>query len=687
MTIKIDPRIGRRQTLALALAAWIWPLAAVRANLADADAAAGPAAPVAALGANPARRAVAPVTPTLPAEVVAQLQGGQFAEAIAALDPLIADPQASPSDRAFFRLVRGGAARLADRPDDARATWTAAIEADPTGVWVNKLRGELAALELATGHPDRAEVLARTEAQSLLAPDRKDRLAEVYRDFARRLLEPEFPGASDDPVAAYALLAKGRDLAKGPALRASLLFAMGRAGQDVSAGRDSEPANPARQDPSRTAVRRVPPDPIRDYNDYLKEYPQGADRDQVRFHLGEVLLAIGQAVEARLTWTDLARDLARRPDVEPDKHRQALRGQALYGIARTYGMPSPGDQRHLNLGVAALQRFLREAPADPKAPLAAFEIGQAYLNQGQADPAIAALQVVPPRGRIPGRDRRGAADPRRPGDAGDLSDRPGDARPGALPRGDRGLRGVPEPVSQRVGVGRRPAGDPRRAVRRRSGCDDREKFDDARAAWLKFAEVNPLDGRVPAALFLAGQTFASEKKWDEAIAAWDTLAARFAATPRGRARPVRGRGARRDREGRPRRRDRAVPQGRRPDPWAAQANQRIADHGGQRLDRRHPADVSVGRNRPAQDHDAEPRQPDLLGLQAQPRGVLSQEALARRRRRARHRPGRPRLRVDGARPGYAKFKPVEANFDLKVAVPGVYVVKVSDEKTLQASAW
>ncbi len=37
-------------------------------------------------------------------------------------------------------------------------------------------------------------------------------------------------------------------------------------------------------------------------------------------------------------------------------------------------------------------------------------------------------------------------------------------------------------------------------------------------------------------------------------------------------------------------------------------------------------------------------------------------------------------------PGYAKFKPVQSAYDLKVAVPGIYVVKVSDEKTLQATA-
>src|SRR5262249_11573814 len=36
-------------------------------------------------------------------------------------------------------------------------------------------------------------------------------------------------------------------------------------------------------------------------------------------------------------------------------------------------------------------------------------------------------------------------------------------------------------------------------------------------------------------------------------------------------------------------------------------------------------------------------------------------------------------------PGYAKFKPIEKEYTLKVDVPGVYVVKVTDEKTLQAT--
>src|SRR5262249_20876272 len=36
-------------------------------------------------------------------------------------------------------------------------------------------------------------------------------------------------------------------------------------------------------------------------------------------------------------------------------------------------------------------------------------------------------------------------------------------------------------------------------------------------------------------------------------------------------------------------------------------------------------------------------------------------------------------------PGYAKYKPIEKSYDLRVGVPGVSVVKVTDEKTLQAT--
>ena len=486
MTTGMGPRDGWRRRLIMAGLVVVGTISVQRSTEAD-------DVPPAA---DEARRAVAAIAPDLPGEVVAAMQGGSYDDAIRALDALIAADKTTATDRSFARLVRGTAARLAGRPDDARATWQAALDAEPRGVWGNKLRGELAALELATGHPDRAEALARAEAETLLAPDRKDRLAGVYREFARRLLDPPSPNIPANPRAAYVLLAQARDLARGATLRAELLSAMGRAGQAALLKPETAPAQGQATPSGPTA------DPIRDYTAYLREYPAGADRDRVRFHLGEVQLALPNPIAARGTWTDLARDLGRGPVVERDRDRQALRGRALAGIARTYGMPTPPDNRNLDLGVAALRAFLAATPADPGAPAAAFQIGEAYLHRGQGDPAIAAFAAF-----LKGDGFRVETDEARrtrdelAGRATFLIAR-ATLGQGKISRGDRGVPGVPRPVP--------PPGpdsaDARRAIldARLLAADDafgREAYVEARAGWLEFAEANPLDSRVPEALF------------------------------------------------------------------------------------------------------------------------------------------------------------------------------------------
>ena len=56
---------------------------------------------------------------------------------------------------------------------------------------------------------------------------------------------------------------------------------------------------------------------------YLKEYRDGADRLAVRFQLGEALRRANQVVPARITWTDLARDIERKKPAEVSKdHRR-----------------------------------------------------------------------------------------------------------------------------------------------------------------------------------------------------------------------------------------------------------------------------------------------------------------------------------------------------------------------------
>ena len=203
-----------------------------------------------------ARRPLEPATPELPAAIVAAMQEGRYAEADKALSALADAPKTSGEMKAYVAVIRGVALRLSGKLDAARELLSAALKAAPRGRWAAKTRSELAAVEVAAGKFAAAEALAREEAERLLAGDRKDRLAEVYRGFADRLLSPDLPTIPADPEGAYALLAQARSLAKGEALRASLLLAMARASQKAG--------NHARA--------------IEDFQAYLSEYPKGADR-------------------------------------------------------------------------------------------------------------------------------------------------------------------------------------------------------------------------------------------------------------------------------------------------------------------------------------------------------------------------------------------------------------------------
>src|SRR5260370_5275718 len=161
-----------------------------------------------------------------------------------------------------------------------------------------------------------------------------------------RLIQP-------DPNAAYELLTQARELAESPALRAQLLFSMGKASMAVS------------------NFNRA----IENFQQYLKDHPGGVDRFAVRLKLGESQLRTNQLLPARLTWTDLAREIERLKPAQQTSEVTSIRAEALYEIASTHGIPNPPDDTSLNQGVAALRRFLAAYPAHPKAARAAYSRG------------------------------------------------------------------------------------------------------------------------------------------------------------------------------------------------------------------------------------------------------------------------------------------------------------------------
>jgi uncharacterized protein YfaS (alpha-2-macroglobulin family)/tetratricopeptide (TPR) repeat protein len=605
------------------------------------------------------RQAVAPVAPDLPGGVVAGLQAGKYAEAADALAKLADDPKAKPEDRAFYALVRGIAQRLDKKLDAARATLDAAVEAAPQGPWAAKLRSELAAVALAAGRFEDAERLARAEAERLLGGDRKDRLARVYQDFAERLLDPDSPTTPADPEGAYALLNQARELAQGEALRARLLLAMGRA--SLKAG------NPGRA--------------LGDFQKYLDEYPKGADRFEARFAKAEAQLATGQVLPARLTWSDLARDL----EDEDTRAAQDLRARSLYQIAKTYNLPSPPDDTSLNLGVAALKALLEAYPAHHLALQSAYEIAQSYQNRGRSEAALAAFEAF-----LAGEGFEAATDEARRSLA-ELQ-MAAQFQVGLILRGQEKFDAAID--AWRGYLAKYPNG-PQSADAQRAIVDTRlmiaqdhlahERYDRAREVWRQFVAENPLDGRVPQVLFDIGASLARQEKYDEAIAAWETLAGKFPGTEPAAHAQYQIALAFEVEKGKP---AEAIERYKKVqvEPWAGQARQRIAVMEARALTVVTPKAFRTGQT-PQLKIDT--RNLEKLTFTAY---KLDPEAYFRKKHALEDVEAldiglvQPDAEWTVNVPGYEKYRPIEQTYGLdKLDVPGVYVVKVTDEKTLQAT--
>ncbi|MFO0909329.1 MAG: MG2 domain-containing protein [Isosphaeraceae bacterium] len=605
-----------------------------------------------------ARSVLNPAAPSLPPEIVALLQEGRFAEAEAGLVARGTKLE-SAAERSYNALILGIAQRLGGKLDAARTTLRSALDAAPKGPWAAKIRWELAGVELAGGKAADSEALARVEAETLLAGPRKDRLAEVYASFARKLLRPDDPVTPPDPKGAYDLFVQGRALAKGEALRAHLLYEMAQA---ISKAGDL-------------------PRAIQDFNLYLKEYPKGVDRDQVRYRLGEAQLAANQHLPARLTWTDLARDLEK----SDTKEAAATRADALFGIARTYRIPNPPDDTSLNLGVASLRRFLAAYPSNNRAVLAAYQVGQSYLVRGKSDAALAAFTSF-----LKEEGYKAETDESRR----DLNQLTMQAT-FQIGRILQGQKKFDEAIAAWKGYLTKFPNGPQSADAQRAILDTqlliadehraRERYAEARSAWQAFAAQNPLDSRVPSILYRVGESFVSEKAFDRAIAGWEPLLSRFPQTEPAAHAQFMTASIHETEKGDP---EGAIERFRKiqVEPWKSQAAQRIAVMESRTLTVLTPRAFRSGETAHLK---ISTRNLEKLTLSAY---RLNAESYFRKKHNT---SGIESLDIGLVAPdaewtvevpGYARFKPIETTYDLtKLELPGVYVVKVTDEKHLQAT--
>ncbi len=623
-----------------------------------------PAQSVAALavGLPAAKGAIEQPAPVLPAQLVSALQAGQFATARSALAAL-REKAKTADEQSYFVYLQGVSERLGGQADLARKTLSQAIEATPNGRWAPKMRLELAGIELATGNLAAAEELARSEVVRLLAGARKDRLAAVYQAIARRLFEPVDPLVPSDPNAAYDLLVQARDLAEGESLKGQLLLFMGQLSLAAK--------NPARA--------------MDNYQTYLKEQPHGPDRYRARFQLGEAQRQANQLMPARLTWSDLARDIERLKPGETSRDISAIQAQALFEIGSTFGIPNPPDDNSLSLGAAAIARFLAAFPEHPQAVKAAYSLGASYLARGKSALALDAFtRFLKSEGFKVESDvaRRDWA----------LLSMAASFQAAQILQGQAKYA---EAIAAWKGYLAKFPNGPQSADAQRAILDTelliatehlaRRRFAEARSAWSEFVAQNPLDGRVPQVFFAIGESFATEKKFDQAITAWESLASKFPGTEPAAHGQFATASVYETEKGEL---AKAIDLFKKitVEPWRSQAAQRVAVMESKVLIVRTPRTFRSGETA----HLAiTTRNIESLKLTAY---KLNAESYFRKKHAIENVESLDIGLVaadaswTAAVPGYARYKPVESHYELKpLELPGVYVVKVTDEKTLQAT--
>jgi len=627
-------------------------------------AAASPAQSVSALavGLPAARGAIEQPAPVLPATLVSALQAGQFAAARITLAAL-REKAKTTDEQSYFAYIQGISERLGGQADLARKTLSQAIEASPNGRWAPKMRLELAGIALAAGNFAVAEELARSEVVRLLAGARKDRLAAVYQAFARRLFEPADPLVPSDPNASYDLLVQARDLAEGESLKGELLVFMGQLSLAAK--------NPVRA--------------IENYQAYLKEQPHGPDRYRARFQLGEAQRQANQIMPARLTWSDLTRDIERLKPGEVSREVSAIQAQALFEIGSTFGIPNPPDDNSLSLGVAAVARFLAAFPEHPKAVTAAYSLGASYLARGKSAQALDAFtRFLKSDGFKVESDlaRRDWA----------LLSMAASFQAAQILQGQGNYA---EAIAAWKGYLAKFPNGPQSADAQRAILDTelmiatehhaRRRFAEARSAWSEFVAQNPLDARVPQVFFAIGESFATEKKYDEAITAWESLKSKFPETEPAAHGQFATAALYETEKGEL---AKAIELFKKitVEPWRSQAAQRVAVMESKVLTVRTPRTFRSGETAHL---EITTRNIESLKLTAY---KLNAESYFRKKHAIENVESLDIGLVaadaswTAAVPGYARYKPVESHYELKpLELPGVFVVKVTDEKTLQAT--
>ncbi|MHC5040707.1 MAG: tetratricopeptide repeat protein, partial [Planctomycetota bacterium] len=391
-------------------------------------------------------------------------------------------------DEALFLTAR--AHTLLGNADAAVAAFNRLVSEHPDSAF--RIRALLAKADLfvARGRTGEALRIYEQQARRVTSDARRLEMARVYLRFADGFFKPE-------------------DEVKRPDYGRADLFYTKAMEMGLPRDREAEVVEKRAQALSKLRRHR---DAIRLLASWRKANP-GHDKDGVlAFAQGEAHLAVGDRNGARRLFRDL---LASAPDSD-------LAAKALFGVARSFRLPTPTSSVDLELGVKALRDLRTRFPGHELAPKAALQTGASYMHLKRYDEAGKALErflasplAKPGVEEVPqAKELLGHCHYRRK------------AFPEAIRvwRGflaDHPAHGLWTRVQRQVIDAEYAIGAEKYAAK---------AFAKAKEAWDRFLGAHPLDGRCRKILLLYGKGDHETKAYERAVAQWEKLVSKYPRT-------------------------------------------------------------------------------------------------------------------------------------------------------------
>lgn len=416
------------------------------------------------------------------------LQDRDWPAALQAVDKELQQPDAL-TERLLF--LRGRILYYQAQYDAAVVALREVEQRFPASPWARRARFAAA---MALARQDNFQVagpIYRAEAEALLSPERAAQTADLYLSYAETCFDPADDGVAPDYVTALALYEKALDAGPHPERHLDVAFRVARCHQLLDQLEEAAPQ----------------------YAAFARAHPGTPQAIEAMFRLGECQLASGDLLHARLTWQELL--AAHGADPSP------WIAEASYQLSRTWGLPAPGTDEQLLLGVDALRAFLERFPTHERAGAAYLDMAESYICRGRFADAACMLEefLSDPR------QATSAETPRarhRLGYAYLRQERLAEA----LKVWQEFLTGHPsdaawsEVQQQVIDTQYLMAAHELEA----------HQFDPARQLLQEFLAKYPLDPRAPEILWLFGHMSYQQELWEDAIAQWRQLVSKYPET-------------------------------------------------------------------------------------------------------------------------------------------------------------